>query len=144
MGGKQAWRFAAVALFAAGVVAATAPLGSGKSGADASPISPFVKCVEKQANHTYDALFGYDNTGTAATIAPGADNHFSMPAPNGKQPPSHFASGHVTNAVFISNIPNGTDFTWSVTVDGVEHLATASSTAARCKSSGGGGGGTTT
>jgi uncharacterized repeat protein (TIGR01451 family) len=99
-------------------------------------ISLFVSCVLKQQNRTYDAMFGYTNsTGAEQTIPLGAANRLSAPAPSGRKPPTVFAPGTDEKALFISNIPNGTTFSWTVTYGGVTSIAVATSTGTRCSSS---------
>lgn len=125
---------AAVSLFVAGAaLVLVPPLAARRT---VGGISVFVSCVLKQQNRTYDAMFGYRNsTGTAQTIALGPANRLSQAAPSGRTPPTAFAAGTDAKALFISNIPNGTTFGWSVTFGGLTSTATASSTGSRCGAS---------
>lgn len=127
---------ATTALFATGVaLTLVAPLAARRA---AGGITLSVSCVMKQQNHTYDATFGYENTtGAAQTIPLGASNHLTASAPNGHTPPTTFATGKDTSAIFVSNIPSGTTFGWVVVFGGVTSTATASPQSARCSSSSG-------
>lgn len=125
---------AASALFVAGAaLVLVAPLSARRT---ASGISLFVNCVLTQRNKTYDATFGYTNsTGAQQTIPLGPANHLSQAAPSGRTPPTVFTTAGDSTALFISNIPNGTSFSWTVTFGGVTSTATASANGTKCSSS---------
>jgi uncharacterized repeat protein (TIGR01451 family) len=100
----------------------------------------------EQPDRTYDVEFGYVNsTGATQTIALGADNHFT-PANtfNHRNPPTTFAPGTVTKAVFVSNIPKSVPLAWSITYEGQTSTVVATPDLPHCPKQGGGSGGSTT
>ena len=88
-----------------------------------------VTCVIKQGNRTYDALYGYSNPNAFPVTVPlGPLNQLTPPGYTSKVPPTVFAPGTKTSALFVSNIPYGVKLVWSLTVGGKTSTATAPQT----------------
>lgn len=75
----------------------------------APTVAPILNCVMKNANGTYTAKFGYDNTtGAAVTIPVGANNYFTPGAQNRGQV-TVFQPGRVNNAFSVTFSANGSN-----------------------------------
>ncbi len=75
----------------------------------APTVAPLLNCVVKNANGTYTAKFGYDNTtGAAITIPVGANNYFTPGAQNRGQVTT-FQPGRVNNAFSVTFSANGSN-----------------------------------
>ena len=75
----------------------------------APAVVPLLNCVMKNANGTYTAQFGYDNTtGAAVTIPVGANNYFTPGAQNRGQVTT-FQPGRVNNAFSVTFAANGSN-----------------------------------
>jgi hypothetical protein len=73
----------------------------------APTVAPTLNCVMRNANGSYTAKFGYDNsTGAAVTIPVGANNYFTPGAQNRGQV-TVFQPGVVTNAFSVTFTANG-------------------------------------
>lgn len=79
----------------------------------APTVAPILNCVMKNANGTYTAKFGYDNTTGAAIMIPvGANNSFTPGAQNRGQVTT-FQPGRVNNAFSVTFTANGSNLgTW--------------------------------
>jgi len=65
-------------------------------------IVPILECVQRNANNTYTARFGYGNqTGAAVTIPVGANNYFT-PGNQNRGQTTVFQPGRVTNAFSVT------------------------------------------
>jgi hypothetical protein len=65
-------------------------------------VVPILECVQRNANGTYTARFGYDNsTGAAVTIPVGANNRFT-PGNQNRGQTTVFQPGRVTNAFSVT------------------------------------------
>jgi hypothetical protein len=72
-------------------------------------VAPILECVQRNANGSYTARFGYDNTtGAAVTIPVGANNYFTPGAQNRGQAPV-FNPGRVTNAFSVTFNSSGSN-----------------------------------
>jgi hypothetical protein len=73
----------------------------------APTVAPILNCVMRNANGSYTAKFGYDNsTSAAVTIPVGANNYFTPGAQNRGQTTT-FQPGVVTNAFSVTFAANG-------------------------------------
>lgn len=68
-------------------------------------VAPILECIQRNANRTYTARFGYENsTGAAVTIPVGADNYFA-PGNINRGQTTVFQPGRVTNAFSVTFAP---------------------------------------
>lgn len=75
----------------------------------APTVAPLLNCVMKNANGTYTAKFGYDNTtGAAVTIPVGANNYFT-PGNQNRGQVTTFQPGRVNNAFSVTFNANGSN-----------------------------------
>ena len=75
-------------------------------------IEVFVNCVDNSSG-TFSANFGYVSAAPGPVTIPASANSFSPDI--GKSPPSEFLPGK--HAFTITDIPNGTVLTWTLTTD---------------------------
>jgi uncharacterized repeat protein (TIGR01451 family) len=87
----------------------------------------FVSCVDRHADGTYDARFGYQNGDTVPLSVPvGPANRFH-PAPEDRGQPSVLQPGRVGDAVTVKGLPSDQLLVWRVEAGGVGKTTTASS-----------------
>jgi len=106
-----------------GAVALTAVTAAAPAAASPSTVVPAamtfnasltVDCVVLEDDHTYRAVFGYDNyTGYDVTIPVGKDNNLNPANLNGAQT-VHFGVGPHRAAFSTPAMPVGVDITWTV------------------------------
>lgn len=91
----------------------------------------FVDCVTNTGN-TYSATFGYESEDTeTSTIAIGELNRF-LPAPDDRGQPSSFQPGHHDDVFTVTNIPNGTGLSWSLTSDVTRYAKASADFETKC------------
>ena len=80
-------------------------------------IAVFATCVTNHADGTYDATFGYENTGPLPVAIPaGADNAFS-PAPVDRGQSTVFLPVRVGKAFTVKGVPGSTELEWTLKSD---------------------------
>lgn len=98
---------------------------------DAYRVGVFVTCVTNSGD-TYSATFGYENEDTETnTIAVGPLNRF-VPGPENRGQPTSFEPGNHPQAVTVTDIPNGTLLTWSLTSDQTRYAEASASFPTKC------------
>jgi uncharacterized repeat protein (TIGR01451 family) len=98
---------------------------------DAYRIGIFVTCVTNNGA-TYSATFGYESEDTeTSTIAIGPLNQF-LPAPPDRGQPDAFEPGNHPQAFTVSDIPNNTGLTWSLTSDQTRYAKTSADFETKC------------
>jgi uncharacterized repeat protein (TIGR01451 family) len=91
----------------------------------------FVNCVTNNGN-MYSATFGYDSEDTETnTIAIGELNRF-LPAPDDRGQPFSFEPGHHDDVFTVTDIPNGTGLSWSLTSDVTRYAKASANFETKC------------
>lgn len=107
-----------ISTFAGGLLAAlTIGIAAAPVAGAAGTVKPKLECVFKvpDRDNTYIAVWGYENSGSAAVEIPiGTDNRFD-PTPQGRGQPTKFAVGRQTNVFTVTW--DGTNLSWRLNGD---------------------------
>jgi hypothetical protein len=72
-------------------------------------VVPVLECVQRNANGSWTARFGYDNSTGAAVTIPVGDNNYFTPGGRNRGQTTVFRPGRVTNAFSVTFNVNGSN-----------------------------------